>query len=884
LAGVKHSFLKYTYSRLQHGRNCTRNQIGAGVALPFLLLLSAASASYGGTVNCSNSGGDAGAIQSNLNGGGTTTINGTCAIGGATLTFGSNITINGSATLNYTGGGQIFQSAGSNNTITGLTMNGGGVHLNANSGATKSGWQSGWTITNNTIQNVTSGANAISVDNIIGNGNHSTISNNTFINIWSNGYPNTGANGSSNDAIFIQNGIDNLLIDSNKCYETNGNCIKGFTGGFPSQSLLYVAHNVVISNNDIQLNNRIGIEFNGVGCFGACNYGFDSYPDLVVKGNYWHNPVNPIDNQFAFSLVWGIGPQGGVYNNSAVDQGPCGFRPAIAYELDLQGGTFQGNVAAAANLSPCNPNGWASYEVTGFSNSDGNTNHLQNNVYCGANIGASGSNWDSTERQPDTEPRVFTGELAIVSTSCPTTSGITLAFSSANNQSFPGGGNGTWSATAVSNLSIRNVSFYVDGSSTPVAMQEIQDVNTNFSNDRKWHYHATFNTSSIASGTHTLTARATDVSGAPQSVVQTFTVGYGAGTPSAQATPSSISFGTEIIGLKAAPQTVTLKNAGTAALTISGMSVSGANANDFSSTSACGGSLAAGASCTIGVGFTPSATGSETASLVIGSNASGSPQSIPLSGNGGSAPPPPPPPPPPTPGTLPTNLPQGMNLWLANDIGVVTTGSAVSVWEDQSGTGSDAIQSTAANRPTVVPGNNSQNALHFDGVSSFMSIPSVPIDGLTGMTVFMVSANSQDVSSKAGWGFYSLLSWPETAPNWGETFFGSYQMSSHFRFGTMQIGNENSYQMLFTRTNSFGLSEWMHAGTTDSLWFNGQNMASYTGKSASIAGVGASALLGQGVNKLFYPGDVSEIIVYTRSLASGERQAVEQYLMTKYHL
>ena len=100
----------------------------------------------------------------------------------------------------------------------------------------------------------------------------------------------------------------------------------------------------------------------------------------------------------------------------------------------------------------------------------------------------------------------------------------------------------------------------------------------------------------------------------------------------------------------------------------------------------------------------------------------------------------------------------------------------------------------------------------------------------------------------------------------------------------MQSGNENTYQMPFTRTDSFGLTEWMHAETTDSMWFNAQSVGSYTGKSASIAGTGASASLGQGSNKTFYPGDVSEVIVYSRSLSSTERQSVETYLMSKYHL
>ena len=102
--------------------------------------------------------------------------------------------------------------------------------------------------------------------------------------------------------------------------------------------------------------------------------------------------------------------------------------------------------------------------------------------------------------------------------SCPagsnlTSSNISLGFTSADNQSIPSGGNGTWSLYVVSNLSIRHVQFLLDGSTTPIATQEIQDVNSNFGNDQKWLYHVTTNTSALASGTHTITALAEDAGG-----------------------------------------------------------------------------------------------------------------------------------------------------------------------------------------------------------------------------------------------------------------------------------------------------------------------------------------------------------------------------------
>jgi len=109
----------------------------------------------------------------------------------------------------------------------------------------------------------------------------------------------------------------------------------------------------------------------------------------------------------------------------------------------------------------------------------------------------------------------------------------------------------------------------------------------------------------------------------------------GTGTaPIASVSPTSLAFGTEPISLTSSPQSVTLSNTGNATLTITSVTITGTNANDFAENTTCGSSLAAGANCTIAVTFTPSIAGSETATLSISDNASGSPQTVSLSGTG----------------------------------------------------------------------------------------------------------------------------------------------------------------------------------------------------------------------------------------------------------
>ena len=93
---------------------------------------------------------------------------------------------------------------------------------------------------------------------------------------------------------------------------------------------------------------------------------------------------------------------------------------------------------------------------------------------------------------------------------------------------------------------------------------------------------------------------------------------------------TSLSFPAESLSFPSPPQTVTLTNTGTGALTPLTITTTG----DFSQTNTCAGSVAVGAGCTIGVTFTPTAAGNRTGTLTLTDNARNSPQTVTLSGTG----------------------------------------------------------------------------------------------------------------------------------------------------------------------------------------------------------------------------------------------------------
>jgi hypothetical protein len=100
--------------------------------------------------------------------------------------------------------------------------------------------------------------------------------------------------------------------------------------------------------------------------------------------------------------------------------------------------------------------------------------------------------------------------------------------------------------------------------------------------------------------------------------------------------PTGLAFGNVNQGSQGTAQTVTLTNVGSAAL--SGVSVAADSNNFTTANNTCGATVAAGASCTIDVNFTPQSGGVIQGSLNFTDSAGDSPQPVSLSGTGISGP------------------------------------------------------------------------------------------------------------------------------------------------------------------------------------------------------------------------------------------------------
>jgi Bacterial Ig domain/Carboxypeptidase regulatory-like domain/Abnormal spindle-like microcephaly-assoc'd, ASPM-SPD-2-Hydin len=134
----------------------------------------------------------------------------------------------------------------------------------------------------------------------------------------------------------------------------------------------------------------------------------------------------------------------------------------------------------------------------------------------------------------------------------------------------------------------------------------------------------------LAAGLHQVTVQGYDGIGFIRKTIS-ITV---TSNPTVTVSPSSLSFAAQNVGSASPAQTVQVTNNNTgAAATLSSVAASG----DFAQSNNCGSSIAAGASCAVSVTFTPAATGTRSGTLTLTDSASNSPQTVSLSGTGGTA-------------------------------------------------------------------------------------------------------------------------------------------------------------------------------------------------------------------------------------------------------
>lgn len=212
----------------------------------------------------------------------------------------------------------------------------------------------------------------------------------------------------------------------------------------------------------------------------------------------------------------------------------------------------------------------------------------------------------------------------------------------------------------------------------------------------------------------------------------------------------------------------------------------------------------------------------------------------------------------------------GLKLWLdASRITGLVDGDPVATWIDLSGQGNHATQATASKKPLYKTGIvNSKPVVRLDGVDDEVGTPTI---------------------SQLSGGATMMIVWrPRVLPASNIRHSGIQTSSTdHFRFMTVSgTGVVRAYV-----NNTLSDAAALVAGTASimgNVWSN-TTVTGYKDGAAGTPGSGitpttvtAAAFRIGGIDSTFPDGDVAEVVLYSVTLTTGQRQQVESYLRQKW--
>ncbi len=218
-----------------------------------------------------------------------------------------------------------------------------------------------------------------------------------------------------------------------------------------------------------------------------------------------------------------------------------------------------------------------------------------------------------------------------------------------------------------------------------------------------------------------------------------------------------------------------------------------------------------------------------------------------------------------------------LQLWLRSDAGVLYGGpdASVTIWQDQSGHGNDATQTSTGSQPRFASSvHGSHPGVRFDGANDFLRLPDFLGTNTSGEVFAVLQAGTNAFSSHRGlWQFGSATGgyYPASAAS------GGYISAS---FGRSEIVLNSgqpaqSIQELHLYNAASGPGHWISR-------INGA--PHYQATNNNVAFTTTPCLGRNRANNYpnYFAGDLVELLVFSRVLTPGERGAVGLYLNDKY--
>jgi hypothetical protein len=216
----------------------------------------------------------------------------------------------------------------------------------------------------------------------------------------------------------------------------------------------------------------------------------------------------------------------------------------------------------------------------------------------------------------------------------------------------------------------------------------------------------------------------------------------------------------------------------------------------------------------------------------------------------------------------------------------------IALWNDLSSNAYNAVQATAAARPTYKT--NIQNSLpivRFDAIDDFMQVADASdLDGGAGMTIFIVTKQNPLAINNA------LLAKANYSADWSWGFQTHNTLNDEAEFyvasSVSASGSDYGATTNLNRSNTeFSIIDIIYDGTQINanrikFWKDGIAIAvSITGAiAATLQNSGSILNIGKfgGSLSRFFGGDIAEIGIYSRAISILERQRLDKYLGQKY--
>jgi hypothetical protein len=214
----------------------------------------------------------------------------------------------------------------------------------------------------------------------------------------------------------------------------------------------------------------------------------------------------------------------------------------------------------------------------------------------------------------------------------------------------------------------------------------------------------------------------------------------------------------------------------------------------------------------------------------------------------------------------------GCVVWLRTDMGITLSGSNVTTWADQSGSGNDATSGTspAYDVSTLI---NGYPTINFTAASShFLQLPS-GLTSLTSLNAFVVgkrkSANPGSSASAGFWSFGTSVNATEVPFTDGNIYDDSGSTTRKSCGAVTGLDTPFVYDV----------------ASAAGAWSNHVNGALQFSTGTNTVAVHSPPWIGKsdtGAAPQFYDGYFAEILLFNRVLSTGDQTRVRRYLGGRY--